>query len=159
MRARRSRSLMPRLQRRALAVLLPLLLAACATSPNTPAGSIELVTTVKGKSFAGASCVVSNLAGRWPVQTPATVVVGEPNGDLRVVCEHPGYRSSEVLYRLPASGLGNSATRVSVGVGGGSFGSASGVGVSLGIGLPLGSMRQSYPARVTVDLTPSSDAP
>ncbi|NCW85061.1 MAG: DUF4136 domain-containing protein, partial [Oxalobacteraceae bacterium] len=49
-------------------------------------------------------------------------------------------------------------TRVSVGVGGGSFGTSSGVGVSMGFGFPLGSSKQRYPAQLTVDLTPAGDA-
>ncbi len=117
-----------------------------------------MVSTAQGKPLTGAACVVSNLSGSWNVQTPATVMVGEPNGDLRVVCDHPGYRASEVIYRLPGSTVGSSGTRVSVGVGGGSFGSASGMGMSMGIGFPLGSVRQRYPAQLTVDLTPLGDA-
>jgi hypothetical protein len=86
------------------------------------------------------------------------VMLGEPSGDLRVVCNHPGYRSSEVIYRLPVEALSNSGTRFSVGVGGGSFGTSSGVGVSMGFGFPLGSSKQRYPAQLTVDLTPAGDA-
>lgn len=117
-----------------------------------------MLSTAQGKPLTGAACVVTNLSGSWNVQTPAIVEVGEPKGDLRVVCEHPGYRSSEVIYRIPGGTVSNSGTRVSVGVGGGSFGSASGMGVSMGIGLPLGSVRQRYPAQLTVDLTPLNDA-
>ena len=117
-----------------------------------------MVSTAQGKPLTGAACVVSNLSGSWNVQTPATVMVGEPNGDLRVVCDHPGYRASEVIYRLPGSTVGSSGTRVSVGVGGGSFGSASGMGMSMGFGFPLGSVRQRYPAQLTVDLSPLGDA-
>jgi hypothetical protein len=117
-----------------------------------------VVSTAQGKPLTGAACDVSNLSGSWNVQTPATVMVGEPNGDLRVVCDHPGYRASEVIYRLPGSTVGSSGTRVSVGVGGGSFGSASGMGMSMGFGFPLGSVRQRYPAQLTVDLSPLGDA-
>ncbi len=134
------------------------LLISCASQPSPPAGQVELVSTAQGKPLLGAACVVSNLSGSWNVQTPATVTVGEPNGDLRVVCNHPGYRASEVIYRLPGSAVGSSGTRVSVGVGGGSFGSASGIGVSMGIGFPLGAARQRYPAQLAVDLTPLGDA-
>ncbi|MFM7657791.1 MAG: hypothetical protein ACKO5Z_04295 [Burkholderiaceae bacterium] len=143
---------------RVVAALL-VTLVGCAHQPTTPAGQIEVLSTTKGKPLTGAACVVNNLSGSWQITTPGTAIVGEPNGDLRVVCEHPGYRSSEVIYRLPGSAVGNSGTRVSVGVGGGSFGAASGVGVSMGIGFPLGSLRQRYPAQLTVDLTPLGDAP
>ena len=163
-RSRPSSSLLPSWAAVAVAVAggLVLALAGCATSQTPPVGQLEVLATSKGKPLAGASCVVSTLAGQWPLQTPATVMVGEPNGDLRVVCDHPSYRSSEVVYRLPGSslgGIGNSGTRVSVGVGGGTFGSASGVGVSMGIGFPLGGVRQRYPSQLTVDLTPLGDAP
>jgi hypothetical protein len=132
-------------------------LAACATQPALPAGQLQVVTLAQGKPFAGAECVVSNLSGSWQVTTPGMVMLGEPNGDLRVVCNHPGYRSSEVIYRLPVGALSSSGTRVSVGVGGGSFGTSSGVGVSMGLGFPLGSSKQRYPAQLTVDLTPAGD--
>ena len=133
-------------------------LAACATQPAPPVGQLQVVTLAQGKPLAGAECVVSNLSGSWQVTTPGMVMLGEPNGDLRVVCNHPGYRSSEVIYRLPVGALSNSGTRVSVGVGGGSFGTSSGVGVSMGFGFPLGSSKQRYPAQLTVDLTPAGDA-
>lgn len=138
--------------------MLVTLLVSCASQPSPPAGQLQVLSTAQGKPLTGAACVVSNLSGSWNVQTPATVMVGDPNGDLRVVCEHPGYRSSEVIYRIPGGGVSKSGTRVNVGVGGGSFGSASGVGVSMGIGFPLGAVRQRYPSQLTVDLTPLSDA-
>lgn len=141
----------------ALCMLLTLLVS-CASQPSPPAGQLQVLSTAQGKPLTGAACVVSNLSGSWNVQTPATVMVGDPNGDLRVACEHSGYRSSEVIYRMPGDGVSKSGTRVSVGVGGGSFGSASGVGVSMGIGFPLGTVRQRYPSQLTVDLTPLSDA-
>lgn len=137
---------------------LVMTLAACATQPAPPAGQLQVVTLAQGKPLSGAECVVSNLSGSWQVTTPGMVMLGEPNGDLRVVCNHPGYRSSEVIYRLPVGALSNSGTRVSVGVGGGSFGTSSGVGVSMGLGFPLGSSKQRYPAQLTVDLTPAGDA-
>ncbi len=145
-------------QRIAAVGMLITLLVSCASQPSPPAGQLQVLSTAQGKPLTGAACVVSNLSGSWNVQTPATVMVGDPNGDLRVVCEHPGYRSSEVIYRMPGGGVSKSGTRVNVGVGGGSFGSASGVGVSMGIGFPLGAVRQRYPSQLTVDLTPLSDA-
>ena len=145
-------------RRIAAAGALATLLISCASQPSAPSGQLQVVSTAQGKPLTGAACVVSNSSGSWNVKTPATVIVGEPNGDLRVSCDHPGYRASEVIYRLPGSAVGSSGTRVSVGVGGGSFGSTSGMGVSMGIGFPLGSVRQRYPAQLTVDLTPLGDA-
>jgi|GEM_PF-533327 len=141
-----------------LLTALVMALVGCATQPSPPAGQLHVVSSAQGKPLSGAACVVSNLSGSWQVTTPGTVIIGEPSGDLRVVCHHPGYRSSEVIYRLPLSAISNSGTRVSVGVGGGSFGSTSGVGVSMGFGFPLGSSKQRYPAQITVDLTPTGDA-
>ncbi len=138
--------------------MLVTLLVSCASQPSPPAGQLQVLSTAQGKPLTGAARVVSKLSCSWNVQTPATVMVGDPNGDLRVVCEHPGYRSSEVIYRMPGGGVSKSGTRVNVGVGGGSFCSASGVGVSMGIGFPLGAVRQRYPSQLTVDLTPLSDA-
>ena len=137
---------------------LATLLISCVSQPSQPSGQLQLLSTAQGKPLTGAACVVSNSSGSWKVETPATVMVGEPNGDLRVVCDHPGYRASEVIYRLPGSAVSHSGTRVSVGIGGGSFGSASGMGVSMGFGFPLGSMRQRYPAQLTVDLSPLGNA-
>ena len=92
-------------------------------------------------------------AGSWTLQTPAAVNVGEPRGDLWVVCNRDGYRTSELIIRAPGYTGAASGTRVGVGVGGG-FGRTSGVGVSLGLGIPLGSNRTRYPSQVVVDMTP-----
>ncbi len=113
--------------------LSSLLIAACASGPQRPEGLIDIQTTTRGQALPGA------------------VNVGEPSGDLWVVCNRAGYRTSEVIVR--AAGSAASGTRVGVGMGGG-FGRTSGVGLSLGMGFPLGSSRVRYPAQVVVDLTP-----
>lgn len=138
-----------------LAVLVPpiLWLAACASQPQRPAGLIDILATTRGQPLAGAECTVQTDRGSWTVQTPAVVNVGEPRGDLWVVCNRDGYRTSEVIFRAPGSASATSGTRVGIGVGGG-FGRSSGVGVSLGLGLPLGSSRAHYPAQVVVDMAP-----
>lgn len=139
--------------RRAAPLVLPLLLAACASQPQRPPGQIEILSTTRGQPLAGASCVVGTGAGSWTVQTPATVNVGEPRGDLRVVCERDGYRNSEVVIRGGAAGYGPGSSRVGVGVGSG-VGIGGGVGLSLGFGFPLASGRTRYPARVVVEMVP-----
>ncbi len=135
----------------ALGLGLPVLLGACATSPPRPEGQVEVLTTAKGAPLAGADCTVETGGGSWKLTTPATVNVGEPRGDLRVVCNRSGYRTSEVQIRVPASGYVPGSTRVGVGVGSG-WGVHSGVGLSLGFGFPLSGGRARYPAQVVVEM-------
>ena len=129
-------------------------LAGCVTTPPFD-GRVEILTTSRDKPLVGADCVVTTNSGSWTVQTPAHATVGDPNGDLRVVCNKEGYRTSEVIHRSPGGrGLNSSGTSVGVGIGGG-LGGYSGVGVSLGFGFPLTGRRNDYPSQVIVDMTPS----
>jgi hypothetical protein len=132
---------------RHLILLLPIALAACATT-GSGGSRISIETASKGQAVSGANCVVSTHGGNWTVTTPATVNVGDVNGDLRVVCNKEGYRTSELVFR-PYSG-GPYGSSVGLGVGGGS----GNVGVGLGMSVPLGFGGRGYPARVTVDLNP-----
>jgi hypothetical protein len=132
---------------RHLILLLPIALAACATTGSGGSG-ISIETASKGQAVSGANCVVSTHGGNWTVTTPATVNVGNVNGDLRVICNKEGYRTSELVFR-PYSG-GPYGSSVGLGVGGGS----GNVGVGLGMSVPLGFGGRGYPARVTVDLNP-----
>ena len=137
---------------------LPALLCACASTPPRPEGQIEILTTAQGTPLSGAECTIDTASGSWKVVTPATANVGEPRGDLRVVCQRAGYRSSEVQVRVPGSGYVPGSTRVGVGVGGGTWGSHSGLGISPGFGFPVGGgSRARYPAQVLVDMTPQPD--
>lgn len=135
-------------------VMLSVLLASgCATKPPFD-GRVEILTTSRDQTLTGADCVVTTDAGSWTVQTPGHATVGDPSGDLRVVCNKAGYRTSEVIHRSRAGrGLNASGTRVGVGVGGG-LGGYSGVGVSLGFGFPLTGTASDYPSQVTVDMVP-----
>lgn len=135
-------------------VMFPVLLAlsGCVTTPPFD-GRVEILTTSREQALTGADCVVTTDAGSWTVQTPGYATVGDPNGDLRVVCNKSGYRTSEVIHRHSGAGRRPGATRVGVGIGGGS-GGYSGVGVSLGFGFPLAGVRSDYPFRVIVDMTP-----
>ncbi|NEX62600.1 hypothetical protein [Noviherbaspirillum galbum] len=126
-------------------LLLTALLAACATTGSND-GSITIDTRAGGQQLAGANCMVSTNSGSWNVVTPATVPVGSANGDLRVVCNKPGYRTAETLYR-PA---GSSGSSLGLGVGGG----GGHVGVGLGIGVPIQLGSRGYPGTVTVDMNP-----
>ena len=131
---------------RHLLLLLPIALAACATT-GSGGGNVLIETASSGQALPGANCIVNNNGGSWNVVTPATVNVGGANGDLRVVCNLAGYRTSEIVYR-PGGPVGSS---VGLGVGGGS----SNVGVGLGVSVPLLLGRGGYPSRVTVDMNPA----
>ena len=68
-------------------VMFPVLLAlsGCVTTPPFD-GRVEILTTSREQALTGADCVVTTDAGSWTVQTPGYATVGDPNGDLRVVC-------------------------------------------------------------------------
>lgn len=137
----------------AFTVLTASLLASCASAPPRD-GRVEILTTAGSQPLEGASCVVETGAGIWNMTTPGFVQVGPPQGDLRVVCNKEGYRTSEVLFRGAAPGAGGSRLpSVGIGVGGG-FGGYSNVGVSLGLGFPLSGSGVDYPARVVVEMAP-----
>lgn len=137
---------------RNLWVCAVLALAGCATG-GAGNGNIVVETASNGQAVPGASCVVTNASGRWDVTTPASVPVGSPAGDLRVVCDKSGYRTSEVVYRPAGGGYGYGGPNVGVGIGGGSGGR---VGVGLGLGFPIGGFGSSsgYPSQVMVEMTP-----
>lgn len=134
--------------RRISIILTTLLLTACAGLPPY-SGKVVILTTSQSQPLTGATCVVSTGAGNWTLQTPGTAPIGQPAGDLRVVCNKAGYRTSEVIHRAP--GNSGSATRLGVGMGGGSGG---GLGISLGMGFPVSGWRHDYPEQVVVDMTP-----
>lgn len=128
------------------------LLASCASTPPFD-GRVQVFTTTGSQPLPGADCVVETGTGVWNVSTPGVVTIGEPKGDLRVVCSKQGYRSSEVVFRNGTTNQGSGAPRVGVGVGGG-FGGYSSMGVSLGFGFPVSGSGTTYPARVIVEMTP-----
>lgn len=126
----------------ALACMLVLTLGACAVPPAGNDLGIETVSA--GQPLAGANCTVHTVEGSFNIVTPATVPARNTRGDLRVVCDKQGYRSSEVIYR--GLGYGGAA----------SFGAAGGsgnFGFGLGLGFPLGGGINA-PARVLVEMTP-----
>jgi len=128
-----------------LILLLPLSIAACATTGSS-GGMISIETAARGQPLAGANCMVSTAAGNWNVTTPASVNVGDASGDLRVVCNKEGYRTSEMVFR-PSNPYGSS---LGLGVGGG----GSNVGVGVGLNFPVRFGGGTYPSRVTVDMNP-----
>jgi len=128
---------------RHLILSLPLALVACATTGSS-GGNIAIETTSRGQAVAGAHCAVSTNAGNWSVTTPGSVNIGSASGDLRVICQKDGYRTSEMVFR-PSSPTGSS---VGLGVGGG----GGNVGVGVGLSFPISLGGGTYPSRVTVDL-------
>lgn len=127
-------------------LLLSLALVGCAATGPEQRG-IAIETAAGGQALAGTKCTVSTAAGSWNVVTPTVVDVGTPSGDLRVVCERPGFRTAETIHRAYAQGGGSS---VGFGIGGGSRGA----GASIGMNMPLGGGALNYPARIRVDMNP-----
>jgi hypothetical protein len=126
-------------------LFMSIALAACATT-GPGSDSIALDTYSRGQPLQGANCTVSTASGSWNVVTPATVQIGGVNGDLRVVCNKEGYRTSELLFR--PSGASGSSLGLGVGGGGGH------VGVGLGMSVPVMLGGGGYPPRVSVELNP-----
>jgi hypothetical protein len=128
-----------------------LAVAGCATPPVSKGIGIE--TASAGQFLPGANCTVQTVEGSFTVVTPAAVLVRNTPGDLRVVCDKPGYRTSEVLYRGLGYG-GYSAyggPSVGLGLGGGS----GNVGFALGLGFPVGGVaNNNAPPRIVVEMTP-----
>jgi uncharacterized membrane protein YfcA len=125
---------------------LSLLLGACA-STGSGDGRVSIATASNGQEFSGASCVVTTGAGSWNITTPATLQVRDGYGELRIVCNRIGYRTSELRLPPYSSGSGSS---MGVGLGGGS----GGVGVGLGFGFPIMTSSGGYPSRVVVNMVP-----
>ncbi|OGB23398.1 MAG: hypothetical protein A3I66_01665 [Burkholderiales bacterium RIFCSPLOWO2_02_FULL_57_36] len=125
-------------------LLLSFALAACATT-GSGNGTVSIETANNGQPLPGANCSVRSGAGNWDVITPATVPVGSPSGDLRVVCNKSGFRTSEVVYR-PSSPVNSN-----IGIGAASGGR---VGVGIGLGFPIGFGGGGYPTKITVDMNP-----
>jgi len=125
-------------------LLVSLLCASCASMPGSD--HVEVATSSGGQPLAGANCTVSTNSGRWNVVTPGKVQVGSANGDLRVLCNKAGYRSSELVFRP------SSPTNSNIGVGLGGGGGRLGVGVGLGFPIQFGG--GNYPSSVNVDMTP-----
>lgn len=126
--------------------LLFLTLAGCATG-GAGNGGVSIETSSGGQALVGANCTVRTGAGQWNVTTPAVAPVGSPSGDLRIVCNKSGYRTSEVVYRPSPAANPN----VGLGIGGGSGGHV-GVGVGIGLGFPIALGGGGYPSRVTVEM-------
>ena len=130
---------------------MTLAVGACVTPPVSNELGIE--TASGGQLLPGAHCTVQTVEGSFNVVTPATVPVRGPPGDLRVVCDRPGFRPSEVVYRgLGYGGYGGyGGPSIGLGLGGG----GGNVGFGLGLGFPIGGVaNNSGPSRIVVEMTP-----
>lgn len=121
----------------------------CATVASDN-GHVLIEATSDNQQLEGARCVVKTDGSRWDVITPADVLIVAADGDLHVVCNKPGYRTSEVVYRAP-SGLNSPG--VGIGAVGGSGGIGA-IGVGLGVNLPqtFGAKEKFYPSRVLIEM-------
>ena len=133
---------------RILLLAFALLLSACATAPS----GLQVETVSTGQPLPGANCVVSNGSQNWNIVTPATVLTFSGGAYLRVWCDKPGYRTSELVLQGGANSAPWWGPSVGLGVSAGSHGHA---GVGLGLSFPfMGPAVRSYPGRVTVEMSP-----
>ena len=126
-------------------------LGGCASLPPAQV-SVSFETVYQGAEVSGAQCVVSNDVMQQKFTSPATLVL-PVRGQLRIVCDKPGYQHSEGLQAASFPNSNTSNGTVSIGLGGGS----GHVGLGLGLLLPLGgnaggSSGITYPARVVVEM-------
>lgn len=137
-----------------LTMTMTLALGACVTPPV--GNDLVIETASAGQFLPGANCTVQTTEGSFTVVTPATVPVRNTPGDLRVVCDRQGYRTSEVLYRgLGYGGYGGYNGYGGSGVGIGLGGGGGNVGFGLGLGIPIGGgVNNSAPSRIVVEMTP-----
>jgi hypothetical protein len=128
---------------RRLTLIVVGLLAGCASMSGSR--TLQIDTRSGGQPLPGAVCQVSLGRETFSVTTPARMDVSQAQGDLQMVCNKPGYRTSELYYRATSS----SGSSVGLGVGGG----GSHVGLGLGMNFPIQSGRSDYPPQLTIDLT------
>jgi hypothetical protein len=114
---------------------------------------MQIDTVSQGQALPGASCVVSSGAQSFTVVTPATVTLPDRFGDLRVLCDKPGYRSSElILQDLPGGGAyGWPGSNLGIGISGGSGGR---VGMGVGLSFPFFMGQGGSPRRVVIEMNP-----
>jgi hypothetical protein len=123
------------------AAMLPCLLAACAGMSGGQPG-ILIETAAAGQPLPGVACVAMIDSTRWDVVTPAVITLGSANGVLRIVCNHPGFRTSELIFKpAPMSTPGLSAAY-------GSYSSHA----ALEAAFPVGGVGSRYPERLVLDL-------
>lgn len=134
---------------RSLILFAVMLMSGCATGPG---GGMQIDTVSQGQALPGATCVVSTGGESFSVVTPATVTLPPRSGDLRIVCDKAGFRSSELLLQdLAGSVTGWPGSNVGIGIAGGSGGR---VGMGVGLSFPFGVGPGGNPRRVTIEMNP-----
>ncbi|WP_052135191.1 hypothetical protein [Collimonas arenae] len=132
-----------------LTLMLGVALSGCATVASEN-GHVLIEATSDSQQLSGARCVVKTDSSRWNVVTPGDVLIVTADGDLHVVCDKPGYRTSEVVYRAPP---GLNSPSVGIGASGGSGGvGAAGIGLGANLPLSFGGKEKAYPSRVLVEM-------
>jgi hypothetical protein len=121
------------------------LLTACASTDSND-GLVSLSTASNGQPLEGAQCAINTRRASWTIVTPATVNIGPGDGDLRIVCTKPGYRTSALILPPYAQASGSS---LGFGMGGGS----GNVGMGMGLSFPL-TTNGWYPASIVVNMNP-----
>ncbi len=69
-----------------IGLALVILLSGCASITGSKMQPISIQTTEGSAIVSGASCVLTNDAGKWFLQTPGSVTVQKSTGDLTVEC-------------------------------------------------------------------------
>ena len=134
---------------RHLILLSILCLSGCATVSGS---GMQIDTVSQGQALPGANCNVSSAGQTWSVTTPAMVTLPNRYGDLRVVCDKAGYRTSElILQDVPGGGYGWPGSSLGVGISGGSGGR---VGMGVGLSFPFFMGQGGMPRRVTIEMNP-----
>lgn len=67
--------------------LVLLALTGCASVTGSKMQPVSVQTVHEGKEVAGASCTLTNDAGKWFVTTPGSVTVNKSTGDMAVDCK------------------------------------------------------------------------
>ena len=88
-----------------------LLLAGCA-GMQAVVPEILIETAARGAPLNGAACVAMIADTRWDVVTPGRIALGDAHGTLRVVCNHAGFRSSELIFRPAGTSTGFSRSSI-----------------------------------------------
>ncbi len=122
------------------AILLSLMLSACATITASAEQGITITTNP-----AGANCLISNTQQEWPVEsTPATVTVTRGFEPLGVSCTLAGYEVAHTLIESKTRGR--------------SYGNILLGGVPAIVDAGTGAGYEYAPSEVTLSLTPASAA-
>jgi hypothetical protein len=76
----------------------------CATVAGSSTQIISVRTIAENNEITGASCVLSNTAGIWKVESPEKTIVKKSASALKAVCMKGGY-SGEEIYESHYNGL------------------------------------------------------